>query len=63
MINKTKEIRLVPEFTQADIFENAIRKIGVINACEWFGHAPDSEFTKETQRVLDERLCKRKLIN
>lgn len=31
-----------------DEFENAIRKIGVVAACEWFGHAPGSQFTKDT---------------
>lgn len=46
----------VPERTTGDAFENAIRRYGVAAACEWFGHAHDSEFTKETQRVLDERL-------
>lgn len=46
----------VPERTTGDAFENAIRRYGVVAACEWFGHAHDSEFTKETQRVLDERL-------
>lgn len=46
----------VPERTTGDAFENAIRRYGVVAACEWFGYAPDSEFTKETQRVLDERL-------
>jgi len=40
---------------RADIFENAIREIGVEFACEWFGHAADSEFTKETIKVLCER--------
>ena len=35
---------------QMDEFENAVR-----SACEWFGHAPDSEFTAETIRVLRER--------
>jgi len=39
----------------ADIFENAIREIGVEFACLWFGHDVDSEFTKETIRVLCER--------
>lgn len=38
-----------------DVFENAIREIGVINACEWFGHSSDSEFTKETIEILMER--------
>lgn len=46
----------VPERTTGDAFENAIRRYGVVAACEWFGHAPHSEFTQETQRVLDERL-------
>ena len=40
---------------RADIFENAIRAIGVEFACEWFGHEADSEFTKETIKVLCER--------
>jgi len=40
---------------KADIFENAIREIGVAFACEWFGYSADSEFTKETIRVLCER--------
>lgn len=35
-----------------DEFENAIRKFGIINACEWFGHLSDSEFTKETIQHL-----------
>lgn len=39
----------------AEEFENMIRRFGVVNACEWFGHAPDSEFTKETVRILMER--------
>lgn len=46
---------LVPEQTPMDRFENAIREFGVVPACEWFGHSSDSEFTKETARVLDER--------
>lgn len=40
---------------RADEFENEIRKIGVVFACEWFGHDMDSEFTKETIEVLCER--------
>jgi hypothetical protein len=36
-------------------FEAAICKVGVVAACEWFGYAADSEFTKETMRVLAER--------
>jgi hypothetical protein len=39
----------------ADVFENMIREFGVVNACEWFGHQSDSEFTKETIAVLLER--------
>lgn len=42
----------VPELVPMDRFENAIREIGVVAACEWFGHASDSEFTKETVAVL-----------
>jgi hypothetical protein len=38
-----------------DEFENMIRKYGVVNACEWFGHSFDSEFTKETVEILLER--------
>lgn len=38
-----------------DEFENAIRAIGVVAACEWFGHQSDSEFTADTIRVLVER--------
>jgi len=46
---------LVVERTSGDRFENAIREFGVVNACEWFGHRADSEFTKESIRVLAER--------
>jgi hypothetical protein len=45
----------VAEMTTGDVFENAIRRIGVVFACEWFGHAPDSEFTRETIRILRQR--------
>lgn len=45
----------VHEITPMDRFENAIREVGVVTACEWFGYRPDSEFTKETVRVLAER--------
>lgn len=45
----------VPERTPMDRFENAIREVGVVAACEWFGYRYDSEFTKETARVLAER--------
>jgi hypothetical protein len=48
----------VVERTPMDRFENAIREVGVVAACEWFGHRSDSEFTKETMRVLDERAAK-----
>ena len=46
---------LVKERTGSDRFENAIRRYGVVDACSWFGHAPDSEFTQETVRLLAER--------
>ena len=46
----------VPERVPMDRFENAIREIGVAAACEWFGYSHDSEFTKETARILDERV-------
>ena len=46
---------MVPERVPMDRFENAIREIGVVAACEWFGYSHDSEFTKETARILDER--------
>lgn len=39
----------------ADAFENEIRKIGVVWACEWFGYSSDSEFTRETIKTLLER--------
>ena len=39
----------------ADIWENTIRRYGVVNACEWFGHAPDSDFTRDTIHVPMER--------
>ena len=49
------EIPPVEEKCAADIFENAIREIGVVNACEWFGHSSDSDFTAETIDTLRER--------
>jgi len=49
-------VPLVEERTSGDSFENAIRKFGVVAACEWFGHRADSEFTKEAEIVLEERL-------
>jgi hypothetical protein len=48
-------IPMVDEATPSDAFENAIRRIGVVAACEWFGHAPDSEFTRDTIRELQQR--------
>ena len=41
--------------TPMDRFEGAIREVGTVAACEWFGHTSDSEFTQETIRVLNER--------
>lgn len=55
---QSNEVVLVPVRTTGDKFENAIREYGIVNACEWFGHAPDSEFTKETIKVLAERATK-----
>ncbi|MNK69793.1 hypothetical protein D3C87_891900 [compost metagenome] len=46
------EIPPVAEMVPADRFENAIRAVGAVTACEWFGHAPDSEFTADTIREL-----------
>lgn len=45
----------VPVRVPNDEWENAIRKFGVVNACEWFDHAFNSTFTTETIRVLRER--------
>jgi hypothetical protein len=47
--------RFVDEYTPGDAFENAIRRVGVVAACEWFGHRSDSEFTASTMRILAER--------
>ena len=52
---KFPKIPKTKENVPMDVFENAIRDVGVVAACEWFGHAPDSEFTKETQKLLMER--------
>ena len=41
--------------SQADKFENQIREIGVVFACEWFGHNEKSDFTKGTIKTLCER--------
>lgn len=49
------EIPQVEVKVQADVFENAIREIGVEFACEWFGHNADSDFTKESIKTLCER--------
>lgn len=46
------EIPPVEERVPADRFENSIRAFGVVAACEWFGHAADSEFTADTIREL-----------
>ena len=46
------EIPPVDELVPADRFDNAIRAFGVVAACEWFGHSPDSEFTADTIREL-----------
>lgn len=54
-MSKSEEPQLVPERTSGDRFENAIRQFGIVNACEWFGHSSDSDFTKETIRILSER--------
>jgi len=46
------EIPPVDERVPADRFENTIRAFGVVAACEWFGHDPDSNFTADTIRLL-----------
>lgn len=48
-------IPLVPELTTGDVWENAIRTIGVHSACEWFGYPADHQFTVETINVLRDR--------
>ena len=50
-----KEIPHCKVNCQADAFENHIRDIGVVWACAWFGHDPDSEFTAETIKTLLDR--------
>ena len=52
-----KDMAKAVEHAPIDRFENAIREIGISTACEWFGHAPDSEFTRETIKVLNDRLA------
>jgi hypothetical protein len=49
------EIDQVDEKCPMDAFENHIRRIGVVAACEWFDHDRNSDFTMETIRVLKER--------
>lgn len=39
----------------SDAWDNMIREMGVEWACEWFGHEPDSGFTKLTIEVLRAR--------
>ena len=50
-----RALAYVFERTPMDEFENAIRRVGVVAACEWFGHAPESAFTKESILVLRAR--------
>lgn len=38
-----------------DEFENAIRAIGVVAACEYFGYGANSEFTETTIAYLRAR--------
>ncbi len=52
---KKNEIPPVEVTCPVDAFENQIRAIGVVCACEWFGHDSDSDFTKETIKTLCER--------
>ena len=52
---RENQIPAVKVTCRADVFENAIREIGVEFACEWFGHNADSEFTRETIKALCER--------
>jgi hypothetical protein len=49
-------LKFVEEKCGSDVFENAIRRFGVVNACEWFGHPPRSDFTEQTIKILNERL-------
>lgn len=52
---RKEEIPIVDEHCPVDVFENAIREFGTVAACEWFGHECNSEFTKETIKVLCEK--------
>lgn len=45
-------IPLVEERVANHTWENSIRTTGVVNACEWMGHAPDSVFTMDTINYL-----------
>ena len=54
-LGKSRAIPYAIELTSGDEFENAIRKFGVVAACEWFGYHADSEFTADAIRVLTER--------
>jgi hypothetical protein len=54
-MGKPHALPLVPDRTEGDVFENAIRRFGVANACAWFGHTYDSEFTLQTIEVLQHR--------
>lgn len=46
----------VPEDgTEGTRFENAIRRIGISNACEWFGHPARGEFARDTLIALQSR--------
>jgi hypothetical protein len=45
----------VPVLVPADAFDNLVREWGVGFCCEWFGWQYDSEFSRETARVLQER--------
>lgn len=56
------QLQLVPERVPMDRFENAIREIGVVAACEWFDYAADSDFTKATFAVLAERSAAAKAV-
>ena len=52
---KPSAIRPVEVECRMDDFDNAVREFGVTNACEWFGHEHNSDFTRETIEVLCER--------
>ena len=54
-LGKAKAIPYAIEHCPMDEFENAIRKVGVVAACEWFGHQADSDFTEGAIATLVER--------